>query len=66
MQLDLLAERNHADNGGGAARSEHAERLLCGLLAAEYLEGMMHAAIGEVAHLLHDVAVGGIDNVGGP
>ena len=41
------------------------ERLLGGLLAAQHLEGVMHAALGELAHLLHHVAIAGIDDVGG-
>ena len=44
---------------------QHLERLLGGFLAAQHLEGMMHAAIGQIAHLLHHVAVAGIDDVGG-
>ena len=44
---------------------QHRERLLGGFLAAQHLERMMHAAIGEVAHLLHHVAIAGIDDVGG-
>ena len=44
VQFDLLAERNHADDGRGAAGRQHRERLLGGLLAAQHLERMMHAA----------------------
>jgi hypothetical protein len=44
MQLDLLAERDHADDGRGAARGQHRKRLLRGLLAAEHFERVMHAA----------------------
>ena len=65
MQLDLLAERDHADDGRGAAGRQHRKGLLGGLLAAQHLERVMHAATGEIAHLLHHVAVPGIDDVGG-
>ena len=65
VQLDLLAERDHADDGRGAAGRQHRKGLLGGFLAAQHLEGMMHAAAGEFAHLLHHVAVPGIDDVGG-
>jgi hypothetical protein len=65
MQFDLLAERNHADDGGGAAGGQHGECLFGGFLAAQHLKRVMHAAIGEIAHLLHHVAVAGIDDVGG-
>src|SRR5262245_32199083 len=63
VQLDLLAERDHADDGSGAAGGEHRKALLRSVLAAEHLEGMLHAAAGELAHLLHDVAARGIDDI---
>src|SRR2546422_5799172 len=62
VQLDLLAERDHADDGRSAAGREHRKGLLRGLLAAQHLEGVMHAATREFAHLLHYVAPGGIDD----
>ena len=65
MQLDLLAERDHADDGRGAAGRQHRERLFGGFLAAEHLERMMHPATREIAHLLHHIAVAGIDDIGG-
>src|SRR6266567_4587011 len=45
MQLDLLAERDHADNGRGAAGCQHRKRLLRGLLAAQHFERVMLAAM---------------------
>ncbi|MBA7691930.1 hypothetical protein ES703_100486 [subsurface metagenome] len=46
VQLDLLAERDHADDGGRAAGGEHGEALLGSFLAAQHLEGMLNAAAG--------------------
>src|SRR5207244_9999658 len=65
VQLDRLAGREHADDGRGAAGRQHGKGLLGGFLAAQHLEGVMHAATGEFTHLLHHVAPGGIDDVGG-
>src|SRR5205085_10389645 len=42
-----------------------AKGLLGGFLAAQHLKGVIHAATGEIADLLHHVAVAGIDDVGG-
>src|SRR5436305_14901664 len=57
MQLDLLAERDHADDGRGAAGPQHCERLLRGLLAAQHFERVMYAAIGDTAHPLDHGAI---------
>src|SRR5258707_14081684 len=65
VQFDLLAERNHADDGRGAAGREHRKGLFRGFFAAEHLEREMHAPTGEIAHLLHHVAVPWIYGVGG-
>src|SRR5207248_6830137 len=65
MQLDLDAERHHADDCRGAAGAQHAEGLLGGILRAERLEGIMHAALGQFAHRLDRVEVAGVDRVGG-
>ena len=49
----------------GAAGAQHAERLLGGLLQADGLEGVVHAAAGELAHLADRVALRRVDGVGG-
>src|SRR6202035_2528560 len=41
VQLDLLAERDHADDGRRPSWRQHRERLFRGLLAAQHLEGMI-------------------------
>src|SRR5947207_13329457 len=65
MQLDLDAERHHADDCRWAAGAQHAEGLLGGILRAERLEGIMHAALGQLAHRLDRVEIAGVDRVGG-
>src|SRR5207248_10975418 len=65
VQLDFLAEWNHTDDGRGAAGRQHRESLLGGLLAAQNFKRVMHATMGEVAHLLHHVTVAGVDDVSG-
>src|SRR5258706_15579308 len=49
MQLDLLAERDHADDCRGAAGGQHRKRLLRGLLAPEHFERVMHPTTRELA-----------------
>src|SRR5439155_14687616 len=55
VQLHLLAEWDHADDGRSAPGRQHRKGLLRGLLAAQHLERMMHPATRELAHLLYDV-----------
>src|SRR6185295_9753179 len=65
VQLDFLAEGDHADDGGGAADGEHLEGLLGRRLGAEALHGMVHAAAREVLDALDRIAVPRIDEIGG-
>ena len=59
-----LARRDHADHGGGAAAPEHGEGLLGAAGQPDGLEGVVHAAAGQLEHGGHRV-VGGVDRVGG-
>ena len=52
MQLDLAAERHHADDGRRAAGRQHLERLLGRGLGAEALDGVMHAALRQLLDAL--------------
>src|ERR1700694_5137413 len=65
MQLDLLAERHHADDGRRSAGREHRKRLFRGFLRAEDFETMLHAALRELLYLLHRIAIARIHEIGG-
>ena len=62
---DLLAERDHADDGGGAALAQHVERLLRGRVEADRLERVVDAAAGELDDGEHRIGRGRVDDVGG-
>jgi hypothetical protein len=51
VQLDLHADRDHADDVGRAAAAQHLERLLGGGLQADGLEAVVDAAAGQLLHL---------------
>ena len=56
VQLDGLADRDHADNGGRAALAQHLPRLFGGLLETDCFEGILHAAARQRLDLGHGVA----------
>ncbi len=65
VELDLGAERDHADDVGRAASRQHLERLLRRLLEADGFEGMMHAAFGHLDDLGDGIALLRVDDIGG-
>ena len=65
LATSSLTGRGIANDGRGAGGCEHAEGLLGSLLVAQHLECVVHAAAGELTHLLHHFAIPGIDDVGG-
>src|SRR5712692_6995219 len=50
VDLDVDTERDHADDGGGPTLLYHREGLFGGLLQADRLEGVVHAAPREGSH----------------
>ena len=64
VDLDALAERDHADHGGGAALAEHVERLLRGGREADRLERVVDAAAGELEHGADRIDRRRVDDVG--
>src|SRR5437667_351018 len=48
LELELLADRDHADHRRGAARPDALEGLLGGLLEPDRLEGVLDAAVGQL------------------
>ena len=66
VDLDLLAERDHADDGRRAALAQHVERLLGGRLQPDRLERVVDAAAGELdAPRATASVVGRVDDIGG-
>src|SRR3989454_529420 len=49
LELNLLADGDHADHGRGSARPDALEGLLGGFLEADRLEGVLDAAVGQLA-----------------
>src|SRR5438552_7704716 len=66
VQLDLLAHRDHADDGGGAAGLEAVEALLGGDLEADGLERIVDATFRQRADGLGRVVALGVDRMRGP
>ena len=64
MQFDHLARRNHANDRGSAARSQHSKRLFGGRLKADRLERVVHTAAGELPHFLNGLTIARIDYIG--
>src|SRR5215467_3676777 len=65
MQLDLLAEWNHADDGGGAARGQHLKGLLRRGLGAEALDGVVYTTLHQLLDAFDGITVPGIDGIRG-
>ena len=64
VDLDPLAERDHADHGRGAAFAEHVERLLRGRDEPDRLERVVDATAGELEHRADGVAGRRVDDIG--
>src|SRR5262245_55135630 len=65
VELDLLADRDHADDRRGAARTQTLEHLLGRLLEADRLERVVHAGARELADRLDGIRRGGVHGVRG-
>ena len=64
VDLDPLAERDHADHRCGAALAQHVERLLRGRDQTDRLEGVIDATAGELEHGTDGIAGGRVHHVG--
>src|SRR4026207_1856094 len=64
VELDLLAHRDHADDGRRAAGADAVEALLGRLLETDRLERVVDAAIGQLADGLDGIARRRTDRVG--
>src|SRR5262245_14985353 len=65
VELDLLADRDHADDRRGAARTQTLEHLLGRLLEADRLERVVYAGAREFADRLDGIRRGGVHGVRG-
>src|SRR5690348_9960518 len=65
VELDLLADRDHADDRRGAARPDAVEALLGRDLQPDRLERVVDAAVRHRADLLHRVVALRVDRVRG-
>ncbi|MNM97708.1 hypothetical protein D3C81_1102200 [compost metagenome] len=65
VEFDFQARLEHADHRGGAAASQHGERLLGGLLEADAFESVVHTAASQLHHSLGGIAVPAVDHIGG-
>ena len=65
LEREVGGDRRQARRHRGAAPARHQIGRLHGLDGAGEVEGVVDAAVGEVAHLLHVVGVLGVHRVGG-
>src|SRR5262247_3502181 len=65
MQLDLLAEWNHADDGGGAACRQHLKGLLSRGLGPEALDGVVYTTLHQLLDAFDGITVPGVNEVRG-
>src|SRR5262245_43161602 len=65
VELDLLADRDHPDDGRRAAGTDAVEALLGRDLQTDGLEGIIHASVGHRADHLRGVVGLGVDRVRG-
>src|SRR5579859_5273115 len=64
FELDLLAHRDHADDGGRPAGAQRLEALLGSFLESDGFEGVLHATIGQLSNLFDGIQPRGVDGVG--
>src|SRR6516165_1886456 len=64
LELELLTDRDHADDRGGTARTDALEALLGRLLEADRLEGVLDAAVGHLPNGFDWIDLRGIHGVG--
>ena len=65
VQLNIGANRHHADDRRCAAPAQRPERLLRRQFQADCFKRILHAAIGQRADLLDRVAIGWVDHIRG-